>query len=103
MNIVESLSLLRKGKLVLEAQEKLAALVKACSDTGKKGKLTITLSVGAAEDSTVALTGKVSVQVPEPSSSNTIFYADEHGNLFRDDPRQPELPSITRIEEAAAQ
>lgn len=103
MNLIEALSILRKGKLVTEAQEKLHALVKACSETGKKGKLVITVTVGAAEDSTVALTGKVSSQLPEPASASTIFYADDNGSLYREDPRQPELPEIARMDQAASE
>lgn len=103
MNLIEALSHLRKGKLVTDAQEKLHALVKSCSDTGKSGTLTIKIKVGAAEDSTVALVGTVSVKHPEPSAASTLFYADEEGGLHREDPNQPELPAIAKMSEAASQ
>lgn len=103
MNIIESLNVIRKGKLVVEAQEKLQQLVKACSETGKKGKLVITLNVGAAEEQTVAITGRVKIDAPEATTSSTMFYTDESGALFREDPRQPELPSITRMDDAVSQ
>lgn len=94
---------MRKGKTLLDAQAQLQALVKACSDTGKKGTLTIKLTVGAAEDSTVVLSDDISSKIPKPTTSSTVFYADEDGALFREDPKQKEFAEITKLDEAAAQ
>jgi len=56
--------------------------------------------VGAAEEETVAISGRVQITAPEPSTASTVFYTDKTGALFRDDPNQPELPEIARMTEA---
>lgn len=56
--------------------------------------------MGAAEEETVAISGRVQITAPEPSTASTVFYTDKTGALFRDDPNQPELPEIARMTEA---
>ena len=100
MNIVEIIATQRKGRCLVEAQDKLQELVQECQRTGKKGKFTLTLEVSAAEDSTVVLRDDITTKLPKPQTSSTVWYADERGALHREDPRQPEFPELTRIEQA---
>lgn len=102
-NILEVLSTQRKGKCLIEAQTKLQELVKTCLLTGKKGMITIKLEVEASEDSTVVIGDDISLKLPKPSVSRSVFYADEQGALFRDDPKQPEFPEVARMDEASGQ
>ena len=94
MNIIEVISAQRKGRCLVEAQQQLQELVKACADTGKKGKLTITLEVIPAEIGTVVVRDDVTAKLPKPERSSTSFYADEQGALHREDPRQPEFEEV---------
>jgi hypothetical protein len=84
----------RKGGLHTELSDELADLVHACVETGKKGKLALTVTVVPAkdEDGTVQITDDVKVTVPKPDARPSVFFADDHGNLSRTNPRQPELP-----------
>lgn len=84
----------RKGGLHTELSDELAELVHACVETGKKGTLVLTVTVVPAkdEDGTVQVTDGVKVTVPKPDARPSVFFADDHGNLSRTNPRQPELP-----------
>lgn len=96
MNIIEVINAQRKGRCLIEAQEQLQELVKACSDTGKKGKLTITLEIIPAETGTVVLRDDITTKLPKPERSSTSFFADEQGSLHRDDPKQPEFEEVQK-------
>lgn len=84
----------RKGGLHSELSDELAELVQSCVETGKKGKLVLTVAVVPAkdEDGTVQITDDVKVTVPKPDARPSVFFADDHGNLSRTNPRQGELP-----------
>jgi hypothetical protein len=87
----------RRGALHGELSEKLQELVLAVEEHRKAGTLTLTLSVKPFGDGTVAITDKIVVKAPEGERGSGIFFADEDGNLSRDDPRQ------TRIEDVIAE
>jgi hypothetical protein len=84
----------RKGGLHTELSEELAELVRTCIETGKKGKLALTVTVVPAkdEDGTVQITDDVKVSTPKPDARPSVFFSDEHGNVSRTNPRQAELP-----------
>lgn len=98
MNLIEVLNEQRKGKCLIEAQEKLQELVKTCTDLGKKGSIIITLQVIPAETGTIVLKDDVTSKLPKPERSSTSFYVDDDGSLHREDPNQPELPAIAQME-----
>lgn len=84
----------RRGALHTELSDQLAELVHACLETGKKGKLALTISVAPIKDAdgTVSITDDVKLTAPKPDAKPSIFFTDEQGNLSRQDPRQVELP-----------
>jgi hypothetical protein len=89
----------RKGGLHTELSDELAALVQSCIETGKKGKLALTVTV---EDGTVSIVDDVKVTTPKPDARPSIFFADDDGNLSRTNPRQVELPlAAVRAAEAS--
>jgi hypothetical protein len=84
----------RRGALHVELSDNLAELVTACVETGKKGKLTLTVTVApmkGSSDGVLTVTDEVRLAVPKADARPAIFYADEHGNLSRNDPRQLEI------------
>lgn len=84
----------RRGALHTELSDHLADLVHSCVETGKKGKLTLTVTVApmkGSSDGVLTVTDDVKVAAPKPDARPAIFYADEHGNLSRNDPRQLEI------------
>jgi hypothetical protein len=84
----------RRGALHTEVSDQLAELVHACVETGKKGTLTLQITVAPTknEEGTVLVTDDIKVKAPKPDARPAIFFTDEHGNLSRQDPRQAELP-----------
>jgi hypothetical protein len=92
------------GKLHTRISEQLAHLTAAVTDTGKKGVLTITVTVApikAGNTSTLVVTGKSVLKAPEgdADSPSSVFFPDRDGNLTRDDPNQPTLP-LRQVENA---
>lgn len=83
----------RAGALHGELSDGLVELVQAVQETGKAGTVQLTVKVAPNKDGvTVTVTDKVVVKLPEGERGAAIFFADEHGNLMRRDPRQTELP-----------
>jgi hypothetical protein len=85
---------LDKGRVHDDATDRLAELIAAVHKTGgKKGTLTITLTVEAADPETFADTGvitidgEVKVNKPLPKRAPTVFYIeDSRGQITRQDP-----------------
>lgn len=59
--------------------------------TGKVGSLRIDLKVKPAGDGMVQIFDVTQAKAPEDDKAPSMFYADEHGNVSRSDPRQGEL------------
>ena len=104
MNLIEMFATQRNGKLLNEAQESFQALVKAVSETGVKGRLTVSFDVNpGADEGTVIITDDVIPKMPRPKKASNVWYADENGNIHREDPKHPELPGVVQMSEAASQ
>lgn len=77
--------------------EQLQDLVTAVTDTGKKGTLTVQLTVAPIKPgntTNLVVTGTVAVKAPksDDDSPSSVFFHDADGNLTRNDPNQPMLP-----------
>jgi len=85
----------RGGGLTTELGRELAKVVKGVIDHGKKGVLTLEISVAPGKvDSTLVITDKVTPKVPQADRPAALFFADDDGNLSRRDPRQPQLEGL---------
>jgi hypothetical protein len=84
----------RNGGLHSELSERLAEVVSAVRQLGKPGAVTVTLTLKPADGqgNAVVVTDEIKTKVPQPERPSGLFFADDHGNLSRRDPRQPELP-----------
>ncbi len=85
------------GAFHTRVSEQLQDLVTAVTDTGKKGVLTLTLTVAPIKPgntSNLVVTGKTTVKAPESDDAapSAVFFHDRAGNLTRNDPNQPALP-----------
>ena len=69
-----------------------AELVRACQDTGKTGKLAVTIGVGV-DGKLVRVVADSKVTVPKPSLEGTSFFADDRGG---NDTAVPVLLTTTR-------
>lgn len=85
------------GAFHARLSEQLQDLVTAVTDTGKKGVLTVQLTVAPIKPgntTNLVVTGKAAVKAPESedASPSSVFFHDAAGNLTRNDPNQPTLP-----------
>lgn len=95
----------RKGACLSEADDALRQLVKKCVDTGKKGKLTVTFEVRPTAD-TVTIVDDVATKAPKPEQMGSSFFADDEGNLSKNNPRQVEMfddEKVAQLPKAANQ
>lgn len=95
MNAIDVLGALRRGAFKKSFQDELRQLVDAVRSTGKKGTITVTLtveSVGVADDDmSLSIGDKIAVKLPQPSTGSTLMYVTANGDLSRRDPRQHDL------------
>ncbi|MGO2111716.1 MAG: hypothetical protein ACTH31_08890 [Pseudoclavibacter sp.] len=77
-------------------EDKLADLVAAVVETGKKGTITLALNVAPFEGSTdtLVVSDRLTVKRPEVEQKPSILYPTPDGDLRRSDPNQPEFELI---------
>lgn len=88
--ITDTLRMLHGGLFIENISDLFAGVVRSVDETGKAGKLTITLDikkVGAA----ISVTAKATDKVPEKAPDSDLFYATVEGNLTVDNPAQRKL------------
>jgi hypothetical protein len=100
------------GRTHDELSQQLHELVAAVRDTGKKGSLTLTVTVArvkGATENTLTVTDDVKSKVPVHDRKVSVFFADADGNLTRNDPNQltfeplREVPAPTTVIDPKAQ
>lgn len=93
MPFLDNLTEMRQGGVLIEASEGLDEIIKAVRKTGKKGKLTLTLTVmpadrGRVEVERIAITDSIKVDAPKPDKSTSFFFVNENNQLTKNDERQ---------------
>jgi hypothetical protein len=89
-----TLAAIRKGALVNELTEQLAAVVAGVMSFEKPGSLTLKLTVKpiAENSEMVVIEDKLTVAAPEADRPPTWFFATDDGGLARQNPTQDDLP-----------
>lgn len=88
------------GRTHTELSQQLHDLIAAVRDTGKKGSLTLTISVSRmknAAENTLTVTDDVKAKLPAHDRNVSVFYADANGNLTRRDPNQLEFDHLREV------
>lgn len=88
--ITDTLRMLQQGVFIDQCSDLMAGVVKSVDETGKPGKLTITLDVKKVGGA-VSVLAKVTDKTPEKSPDPDLFYATVEGNLSVDNPNQRKL------------
>jgi hypothetical protein len=88
--ITDTLRLLQGGVFLDLCSEKLAEAVKAVDETGKAGKVTITLDLKRASGA-IEILAKVTNKVPEEKADSDLLWPTVEGNLSVDNPSQQKL------------
>lgn len=87
------LSQIRRGLVVTELTQELAALCEAVIDTGKPGELVLKIKIKPPKGDScqVTLQPTVSAKLPKADMPDGIFFVGEGGDLLRNDPDQKEM------------
>jgi hypothetical protein len=88
--ITDTLRLLQGGVFLDQCSDLFTSIVRGVEDTGKTGKLTITLEVKKV-NAAVSVLAKVTDKTPEKAPDADLFYATVEGNLSVDNPNQRKL------------
>lgn len=88
--ITDTLRLLQGGVFLDVCSEKLAEAVKSVDETGKAGKVTITLDLKRAAGA-ISISAKVTNKVPEAKADDDLMWPTVEGNLSLDNPNQQKL------------
>lgn len=80
------------GVFIDTASDKLAELVAAVDNTGKAGRINLTITVKkATRGGAMHITGKVKLTKPAEEPMEAMLFATPEGNLVADDPYQQKL------------
>lgn len=92
-----------KGHTHEELGEALHDLVARVKDTGKKGSLTLVITVEPTKG-TDALTvaDEIKLKLPEHDRDASLFFTDKLGNLTRRDPNQLEFEGLRGLDDQTA-
>lgn len=90
--LTKVLSDIARGKVLGEADDRLAQLISAIREHGGAGSLQITLKIRAISDGTVQVEGASAVKLPTFVQPASIFFTTEENTLSRSNPSQGELP-----------
>ncbi|MFH0899064.1 MAG: hypothetical protein V2A73_00400 [Pseudomonadota bacterium] len=85
------------GRVQAQLTTELPELVRRVMSTGKKGKLSLTLDVKR-ENDVVVIAASVKSTQPHAGSLPSMFFVDNEGYLYRDNPRQLPLVKLDKPE-----
>lgn len=88
--ITDTLRMLQGGAFAEDAGQKLADIVKGVDETGKAGRLTITIDVKKA-GAAVSVRAKATDKTPEEQADDDLFWPTVDGNLSLQNPNQRSL------------
>lgn len=88
--ITDTLRLLEGGLFIDRCSDQLSELVRAVDETGKPGKLTITLALKRSGGA-IEIAPNVTNKTPEPKPDSTLLWATVDGNLVMENPAQQNL------------
>lgn len=87
----------RSGQVLSDLSAAMREATEAAQLQGRKAVIILKINIEPAAKSAgaVVVTDDVTLKLPVPEKRGSFFFADEAGNLLRDDPRQKELPLKT--------
>ncbi len=87
----------RRGEALTDLAEAMRQVTEAVQLTGRPGNVTFKVNIRPASKAQGALVVEddIVTKVPKADRQGSIFFADDHNNLLREDPRQTTLPLRT--------
>jgi len=97
--ITDTMHHIGNGFFISSASDKLQELVKKVNESGKSGKIDLTITVKKQTKSgAMHITGKVKATMPADEPMETLLFATDDGGLSADNPHQQKL-NLTVIDE----
>lgn len=100
--IIRALQEYNSGAAITEASEALRLASNAVRRLGKSAVVSIDIKIDLTAGNAISLEAEISSKLPKPTPHKSIFFADELGNLFRNNPQQPEMELKTVAPEQPA-
>ena len=98
----DTINSLRFGTLAEELTNKLNALTLKCTDTGKAGSITLTISLKPGKGGQMEVFDDLKVKEPREERGSSIMFSTPEGNLQREDPRQRTLEGLRDVSSKGA-
>lgn len=89
---------LRYGTLNEDLTKALHELVVKCDATGKKGELTLKLTLKPGKGGQIEIIDDITVKAPKEEKATSIMFATVEGNLMREDPRQLQIEGLRTVD-----
>lgn len=88
-----------RGRTHDELSEGLRDLVAKVEDTGKKGTITLTVTIEPLKgaENCLQVSDEIKLKLPEHDRGASIFFRGRDGNLQRDDPNQPTFDTLREV------
>lgn len=99
----DTLAQLKFGHLNDELAKELQELVKKCGDTGKAGKLVLTITLKPGKGGQMEVFDEITVKAPKEERSSTLMFASVENALQREDPRQNSLEGMRIVDMATGE
>lgn len=99
----DTLNSLRYGTLNDDLTKALNELTAKCADTGRAGKLTLTLQLKPGKGGQIEIFDDIKVAAPKEERGSSIFFATPEGNLTRDDPKQLQIEGLRTLDHATGE
>jgi hypothetical protein len=94
----ETIVAMRYGTLNEDLTEALHELVQKCDSTGKKGELTLKLTLKPGKGGQIEIIDDITIKAPKEEKATSIMFATVEGNLIREDPRQLQIEGLRTVD-----
>lgn len=88
----------RQGVILTDLSVAMRTAVEAARKHGKTSSLTLEVKFSPNAANAIAFTAEVTTKLPKEAPFAGIFFSDEQGNLFRNDPIQPDMRPLRTVE-----
>ena len=89
--VIRALQEYNGGAAISEASEALRKASMEVRRLGKSAVVSIDVKIELTGANALVMSAEISSKLPKPEPHRSIFFSDEQGNLFRNNPLQPEM------------
>lgn len=100
--ITDTLRMIDNGVFIDISSDKLNQVIKRVDETGKAGKLTITLDIKPARAGAMNIVPNVTAKLPEAKADPTLLWITPDFNLTAENPNQQKL-DLRQVDTAVAE